>query len=302
MFCKFFFDLDTIRKICSSFNNYYFIWISKRFREFTGDRLLFCCYQCMEPSASRFEVFNVCVYPALFPLRLPASWVIFPLNRSRSASQFCWSFIQQVVVSLLDRVGVVSYRISRRTSVLFCILLRLMSAVSISGQPLCHKRLHPLHPMKLCFLGRIFAEIWDICLSSSTHRINTHNLCKGWDKQLGWLVEIVDRSAWTTKSSSTTTTSTTTSTASTHLFEFFLNVSFFSFSLFNSRKAIAEAVIGLLLVFYSFSRHDFCYDNMLSQPLQICFWFIRSRNFNCIEHVTSFCTLSGSSFFVHSHH
>ena len=45
MFCKFFFDLDTIRKICSSFNNYYFIWISKRFFDFTGDRLLFWCYR-----------------------------------------------------------------------------------------------------------------------------------------------------------------------------------------------------------------------------------------------------------------
>ena len=33
---------------------------------------------------------------------------------------------------------------------------------------------------------------------------------------------------------------------------------------FNSRTAIAGAIIGLLLVFF---RHDFCYDHMTSQPL-----------------------------------
>ena len=35
---------------------------------------------------------------------------------------------------------------------------------------------------------------------------------------------------------------------------------------FNSRTAIAGAIIGLLLVFL-FRRHDFCYDHMTSQPL-----------------------------------
>ena len=34
----------------------------------------------------------------------------------------------------------------------------------------------------------------------------------------------------------------------------------------NSRTAIAEAIIGLLLVFFLFRRHDFCYDHMTSQP------------------------------------
>ena len=45
---------------------------------------------------------------------------------------------------------------------------------------------------------------------------------------------------------------------------------------FNSRTAIAGAIIGLLLVFFLFRRHDFCYDHMTSQPLL----FIRSCEFN----------------------
>ena len=68
----------------------------------------------------------------------------------------------------------------------------------------------------------------------------------------------------------------------------------------NSREAISEAIIGLLLVFHLFRRQDFCYDHMTSQPLQICFLFIRSCNFNWIACATSFFTLSGASFFVHS--
>ena len=49
---------------------------------------------------------------------------------------------------------------------------------------------------------------------------------------------------------------------------------------FNSQEAIADAIIGLLLVFYLFRCHDFCYHHMTSQPHQICFLFIRSYNFN----------------------
>ena len=60
---------------------------------------------------------------------------------------------------------------------------------------------------------------------------------------------------------------------------------------FNSREAIAEAIIGVLLVFYLFCRHDFCYDHMTSHRLQICFLFIRSCNFNWIACVTSFSPL-----------
>ena len=44
---------------------------------------------------------------------------------------------------------------------------------------------------------------------------------------------------------------------------------------FNSRTAIAGAIIGLLLVF-SFCRRDFCYDHMTSQPLQIFFLFVHA--------------------------
>ena len=47
----------------------------------------------------------------------------------------------------------------------------------------------------------------------------------------------------------------------------------------NSREAIAEAIIGLVLVFF-ISSSTFFYDHMTSQPLQICFLFIRSCNFN----------------------
>ena len=40
--------------------------------------------------------------------------------------------------------------------------------------------------------------------------------------------------------------------------------------LFNSRKAIAEAIIGLFLGF--FHRQGFCFDHMTSQSPQICFY------------------------------
>ena len=38
-------------------------------------------------------------------------------------------------------------------------------------------------------------------------------------------------------------------------------------SAINSRTATAGAIIGLLLVFFLFRRHDFCYEHMTSQPL-----------------------------------
>ena len=59
---------------------------------------------------------------------------------------------------------------------------------------------------------------------------------------------------------------------------FLIQCGFFK-AVFNSRTAIAGAIFGLLLVFL-FRRRDFCYDHMRSQPLQICFLFIRSYNFN----------------------
>ena len=62
-----------------------------------------------------------------------------------------------------------------------------------------------------------------------------------------------------------------------------------------SCKAIAQAIIGILFVFYLL-RQDFCYDYMTSQILQICL-FIRSSNFNWSSCVTSFFTLIGASFF-----
>ena len=49
-------------------------------------------------------------------------------------------------------------------------------------------------------------------------------------------------------------------------------------------------------MFFLFRRRDFCYDHMTSQPLQVCFLFIRSCNFNWNACVTSFFALSGASF------
>ena len=70
-----------------------------------------------------------------------------------------------------------------------------------------------------------------------------------------------------------------------------------SFLLFviNSRTAIAGAIIDLLLVFL-FRRRDFCYNHMTSPPLQICFLFVLSCNFNWRACVKSFFALSGASF------
>ena len=69
------------------------------------------------------------------------------------------------------------------------------------------------------------------------------------------------------------------------------------FLFFNSRTAIA----GLLLTFSWFFlfRRRYFYDHLTSQPLQICFLFIRSCNFNWTACVTSFFVLSRASFFVH---
>ena len=66
-------------------------------------------------------------------------------------------------------------------------------------------------------------------------------------------------------------------------------------SFFNSRTAIAGAIIGLLLVFL-FRRRNFCDDHMTSQLIQICFLFIRSCNFNWNACVTSFSAFSAASF------
>ena len=51
---------------------------------------------------------------------------------------------------------------------------------------------------------------------------------------------------------------------------------------FNSRTAIAGAIIGLLGFFF---RHDFCYDHMTSQPLFV-HWFMQFQ-LNCMCDVTN---------------
>ena len=45
----------------------------------------------------------------------------------------------------------------------------------------------------------------------------------------------------------------------------------FNKTFFNSRTAIAGAIIGLLSYFFLFRRRYFCYDHMTSQPLQTAF-------------------------------
>ena len=50
----------------------------------------------------------------------------------------------------------------------------------------------------------------------------------------------------------------------------------FKIDLFNSRRVISGANIGLLILaflimVFLFRRQDFCYDQMTSQSLQICF-------------------------------
>ena len=52
-------------------------------------------------------------------------------------------------------------------------------------------------------------------------------------------------------------------------------------SFINSRTAIAGAIIGLLLVFFLFRRHDFCYDHMTSQPLFVHSFMQFQLNFMC---------------------
>ena len=47
---------------------------------------------------------------------------------------------------------------------------------------------------------------------------------------------------------------------------------------------------------FLFRRQDFCWDNLTSQLLQICFLFIRLCNFKWSACVTSFFTLIGASF------
>ena len=47
---------------------------------------------------------------------------------------------------------------------------------------------------------------------------------------------------------------------------------------------------------FLFRRQDFCYDHLTSQPLQICFSYIRLCNFNWSACVTSSLALSVASF------
>ena len=48
---------------------------------------------------------------------------------------------------------------------------------------------------------------------------------------------------------------------------------------------------------FLFRRQDFCYNHMTSQPIQSCFLFICSCNYNLIACFTSFFTLSGKFYF-----
>ena len=46
------------------------------------------------------------------------------------------------------------------------------------------------------------------------------------------------------------------------------------------QKIRLRVVSRILRAMFFFRRQDFCYDHMTSQPLQICFLFIRSRKFS----------------------
>ena len=50
---------------------------------------------------------------------------------------------------------------------------------------------------------------------------------------------------------------------------------------------------------FLFRRHDFCYDHMTSQPLQICFFVHSFMQFQLKCCVTSFFSFSLANFFVH---
>ena len=77
-----------------------------------------------------------------------------------------------------------------------------------------------------------------------------------------------------------------------HMQKFDIDYLFF----FNSRTAIAGAIIGLLLVFFYFVVMIFVTTIWRHSH----FLFIRSCNHNWIACVTSFFALSGASFFVHA--
>ena len=69
-----------------------------------------------------------------------------------------------------------------------------------------------------------------------------------------------------------------------------------------SGTAVFQSILSMLFqdlscYVFLFRRQDFCYDHMTSQPLQICFLFIRSWNFNWSACVTIFFALNGASFF-----
>ena len=73
---------------------------------------------------------------------------------------------------------------------------------------------------------------------------------------------------------------------------------------FNSRTATAGAIIGLLLVFFLYRRHDFCYDHMTSQPLFV--HSFRQFQLNCMCDVIFrsqwsefFCSCAWLNFWSH---
>ena len=85
--------------------------------------------------------------------------------------------------------------------------------------------------------------------------------------------------------------------------DFFLNgfpnpiIVLYRSSFLFSQWKFFELYVRLVLLCFLCRRHDFCNEHMTSQPLQICFLFIRSCNFNLSACVTSFFALSGASFF-----
>ena len=50
-----------------------------------------------------------------------------------------------------------------------------------------------------------------------------------------------------------------------------------------SHWKFCELFVSTCPAMFLFRRRDFCYDRMTSQPLQICFLFIRSCNFNWVS-------------------
>ena len=159
---------------------------AKRFREFTGN-WFFSATDGMEPSASAHEVFR-CWGTSCF------NSVMSSCILSNFSGKSVWScvailLIQRVEISCLEGVDAVSYRMSRKSNGLFCILLRLWYLQCLSLRNHCATRgcIHCIRKILFFFWVEFFADNWGICQTSLTEITVGFFQSRQWVRYAAWM-------------------------------------------------------------------------------------------------------------------